>query len=138
MRTLLTLGILLFTSTAWAGLPKWNYATFSSYTVADTKGAVLFSSANIRWIGITVGLEAAGNVAIFRSTSPTFTTNLGTQTLVDTSDSPHFFPMHDVYNGSYTYIHKNGTAKVTYWYRCTPSLEGSGVCPGLKLGGGNR
>src|SRR5690242_20648532 len=64
---------------------EFNYVPISSYSEAATNSAVFFSSANIRWYGITIGSAAAASgLAIFTSTSATFTPELSTRTFIAT------------------------------------------------------
>lgn len=135
-KILLSLGLLLLGSLAHAGLPEWNYIPRSSFTSAGNPGVMTFSTVPIQFVGMTVGVKATGNVAIYRSTSPTFYAGITTQTVMDTGDQTYFFPMFDMRNTSYTYIYKSGGAAVTLWFRCVGTTKDQeAACPGLSVTG---
>lgn len=124
----------------------FNYPPISSYTDTSTGGTVLFTSAAIVWDGVTIGSPAAGSfLAIYRSTSPQWDNNLSTETFVSLdyvglNGGPTFLDFLDMKNTSYTYINKNGGAKITMWFRCPhQNLKSnepySGLCPGLGPNG---
>ncbi len=127
MKYILGFLMLFVASTAHATLK------FSSFTAADTGGTILFSSQSLRITGITVGIEAAGNLTIYRSTSPNFTTDITSQTAINTGDRPYHFPV-DFYNSSYTYINKEGAAAINISGECVGRAE-SGFCPELHKDG---
>ena len=113
----------------------------TSFTDVATNGAMMFSSAPIRFIAVTISTPSDnGYIAFFRSTSPVFTANITTQTKINTNFAPgnsypQTVPLYDMYNDSYTYFSKFGNAEVTLWFKCTGSTN-LGVCPGLKRSGG--
>jgi len=125
-----------------SGLPEWNYIPRSSYTEVASGGAVLFSSGPIQFVAITVSSASANSyVAIFRSTSATFTADITTQIAIATDAqsimTTNYIPLYDMLNTSYTYINKVGPSKLIYWIRC-PNNNNVGACPGLKSSGQNR
>lgn len=144
-KTLLAiLGLLSLGGGAHAASPvDWNYIPISSYTDVATAGTIMFSSSPIQFVGITISSPAPNSyVAFYRSTTPVFTAEIATQTLVVTNwasfnNSPVFIPMFEMKNTSYTFISKVGNAQVTYWFRCLPNSKGLrvGICPGLPWDG---
>lgn len=122
----------------------WNYIPLSSYTDVTTPGPILFTSATIQFVGITVNPSSAtgtGYVALYRSTTPVFTSDIATQTLVNTAyqsylQAPIFIPLFEMKNTSYTFLSKTGNAQVTLWIRCVPPTKArTGICPGLPWNG---
>lgn len=112
----------------------------TSYSEVATPSAVLFTSAPIQFVGISISSPSPNSlIAIYRSTSAAFTADIGSQTTVSTSyfnsEQPVFIPLFDMMNTSYTYINKVGTADVTIWFRCASVSSGVGLCPGLRLSG---
>ena len=143
-KLILSLGILFLGTKLHAGTIAWNDIPVSSYTDVGTGGPIQFSSTPIQFVGITVSSPSPnGYIAIYRSTSASFTADVGTQTLIGTDYSPIFsgivyYPLFETRNTSYTYISKVGTAKVTYWFKCPneSSTRVQGICPGLTYSGG--
>ena len=145
-KLLVVLAILLFSKSAQAIMPEeFNFVPHTSYTEVATPGTILFTSATINWVGITIdspsALGTGGLIAIQRSTSATFTPNLITTMtkiitdLTMTQTYPAFIPLFELQNTSYTYLTKVGIASVNYWFRClerdrhpTPI---NGLCPGV-------
>lgn len=139
---LAALGIVSFWAQAHAiTLEEFNYIPVSSFTDASTPGPIMFTSATIQFVGVTVASPSAnGYIAFYRSTSPVFTADIATQTVVGTDDLPAnsdvFVPLFEMKNTSYTFLSKVGNAQVTLWFRCPKRLEiAPGVCPGLKYSG---
>lgn len=123
---------------------EFNYIPLSSYTEATTAGPVLFASAPLQLIGVSVSSPVPNSyVTFWRSTSPAFTTDITTQTVIYTgwnagSSGPAFMPMFEVKNASYTYFQKVGAAQVTIWFRGTRkgmSEPGIATFPGLGPNG---
>lgn len=126
---------------------EFNYVPYSSFTDAATAGPILFTSATIKFVGITVSSPAPnGYIALFRSTSPTFLSDQATQTVVGMDHSPSgpdvFIPLFLTTNSSYTYISKSGTGQATIWFFCRPNSKSGqsnvpvqGLCPGLPISG---
>lgn len=105
----------------------------SSYTSVESPTPIIFSSMTIRFLGAHVSSAAAnGYLVIYRSTSPTFNPSLSTQTIIPMYSQTQSFPLYDITNTSYTFIHKVGLGQATLFYRCIENKSGSGVCPGLK------
>ena len=124
-----------------AGLIEWQYIPRSSYTEVPTNGgAILFSSAPIQFVGVTVSSPSSGSsVTIFRSTEDAFSNLIASQVHINTdyftNYSPStFIPLFNLKNTSYTYINKIGTAKVIYWFNCVGETN-LGVCPGMSPSG---
>lgn len=139
-RLFLALGVLtLLSGIARAGTPEeWNYIPYSSFSITATPGTVLFTSATIQFVAITISSPAIGSsITIFRSTSPTFTADITTQAFINTdysymTGSIHL-PLYEMKNTSYTYINKVGGAITTIWLRCVPPTKSrNGLCPGLS------
>jgi len=145
-KLLAILGLLFLTASVKAATPEeWNYIPMSSWTNVATGGPILFTSATIQFVGVTISSPSApagGKIIIYRSTSAAFTLDIATQTTISTefntfaAESNHFIPLFEMKNTSYTYLNKIGDAEVTYWIRCVGKSE-IGVCPGLK-GSGQR
>lgn len=83
---------------------------------------VILASGTIQLIGVTISSPAPnGMIVIYRSTSPTFASNIATQTRVDcnyqsVNTNPAFVPMFNMENDSYTYIQKIGACGATVWF----------------------
>lgn len=140
----LLLAILFFTAVKAHAVvqEEFNYIPVASYTEITTPGTVLFTSASINFVGVTVASGAPNAyLAIFRSTSATFTADIATQTLIgadffNTNYGTNFVPLFEMQNDSYTYINKSGNAKMTIWVRCRKrSSTAQGFCPGLTYNG---
>lgn len=122
---------------------EFNYVPFSSYTDAATAGPVLFTSASVQFVGVTISSPSDGGIgyiAFYRSTSAAFTANLATQTLINTSflqtGGPVYIPLFEMKNDSYTYFSKVGLADVTIWLRYPAMKKGRvGTYPGLPTSG---
>lgn len=120
----------------------WNDVPISSYTDSATPGPILFSSQTIRFTGMTISSAIPNSyVAFYRSTTPVFTADIATQTLIYTGWNPAssnatFIPLFEMTNASYTFISKVGLAQVTFWFHCTDKRGNApGFCPGLKASG---
>lgn len=146
-KILLTLGLLFFAQVVKADAPSdFNYIPFSSYTDVATNGPMLFSSAAVQIVGITIASPTAfvseSYVAFYRSTSPAFMAHeASTQILVATNyvGNSIYIPLFETINSSYTYMSKLGNAKVIFWLRYPKQLKGrSGTYPGLPASGGRR
>lgn len=152
MKKLFLLLIALFfgASAAHALMPEeLTYAPISSYTDANTNGNMLFTSATIHIIGVTISSPGTGNSSLtfYRSTSPAWTPDVSTQAFIWTdyagnNGGPQYVDMFGMKNASYTHINKNGNAKLIIWVQCPkPSLRGNevgwGFCPGLSYSGQN-
>ena len=142
----LGLGILFLGVKAYAGPIDWNDIPNSSYTDVGSPNAIMFSSCPIMFVGVTISSPTPnGGIAFFRSTSPTFTSDITTQTFIGSFYNPNqladtFVPLFNMKNTSYTYITKPGTAKVTIWFKCPKEGNTSiltGPCPGLTFSGQN-
>jgi hypothetical protein len=135
-KLILSLFVLTITSPLFAGFRDMRV---SSYTDIDTSGPIMFSSAPMQFIAITISTPAPNSfVSFFRSTSPVFNAFLTTQTKVNTwNGNVNYIPMYDMYNESYTFMNKVGNAEITIWYECT-GLTSLGVCPGLDRNGGRK
>lgn len=125
---------------------EWNYIPYSSYTDVATTGNMMFSSAPIQFVGITVSSPALGSfLAIYRSTTPVWTPDISTQAFISTdyvglNGGPQFIDLFDMKNTSYTHINKSGNAKIIIWIHCPkPNLKSNeiyaGFCPGLPFSG---
>lgn len=121
---------------------EFNYIPITSYTEASTPGTILFTSASVNFVGVTIASPSANAyIAIFRSTSPTFTADIATQTIIGAdyqsiNTGGDFIPLMEMQNDSYTYINKSGPSKMTIWIRCRKrSITSPGVCPGLPSSG---
>lgn len=123
------------------------YVPFSSYTDVSTNGNMLFSSAPIDIIGLTISSPAPNSsLTIYRSTTPIWKSDLSTQAFVWTdyagnNGGPQYLDfMGGIKNSSYTYINKAGNAKLIIWVQCLKeNLKGNepywGFCPGLSWSG---
>jgi hypothetical protein len=114
-----------------------NYEqTFTTYTEASAAGPVMFSSAPIRFLAVSPSTASPnGYLAIFRSTSPTFTADIATQTLIPLYGNPEVPRMlFDMTNTSYTFINKVGVGGITIWLNCVGRTD-VGLCPGLPYSG---
>lgn len=139
----LILGILFLAGKAHAIVKEeFNYIPYSSFTDVATPGTILFTSASINLVGVTIASGALNSyLVIYRSTSDAFGANVATQTLIDLNSNVsnfnnQFVPLFEAKNDSYTYINKVGTAKITIWTRCNQKMGGrAGNCPGLPTGG---
>lgn len=142
----LILGIIFLAPKVHAILPEeFNYIPFSSYTDVATPGVVLFSSAAVQWVAITISSPTQpadiSYVAIYRSTSPVMLmNNVSTQVLIATNfggiGNPITIPLFEMKNDSFTYISKVGNAKLIYWIRYPKQLKGrSGTYPGMNTSG---
>lgn len=125
--------------------------TYTSHTAAATAGTILFTSATVRFIGVTVSSSAENSrIAFFRSTRSILTPDIASQTVVNTgfntqNTGNNFSPLWDMENSSFTLINKLGTAEVTYFFKCIeydgndsiPNKRGvsKGLCPGLPWSG---
>lgn len=138
-KLLFAFGLLFVSSLAKADSPsEWNYIPITSYTEVATPGPVMFTSATIQFVGVSISSPAPGSsLVIFRSTSAVWTSDISTQTSFSTSyldlnNAPSFIPLFEMKNTSYTYINKIGTAKITLWFRCPKRRDTEpGLCPGL-------
>lgn len=127
---------------------EYNRVALSSYTDAQTfqGGPVMFSSAPITFEAINVASAVPNSyITIWRSTTPTFTNDLATQTVINTGPvTPGAFmqpvPLYNITNTSYTFIQKVGQAQVTIFYRRGPAKTDSGqsTFPGLRGVGNSR
>lgn len=117
----------------------------SSYTIGATGGAILFTSATINFIGITISSSAPNSyVAFYKSTSAVFTADISTLTSLATdyqsqNNNSSLVPIPWMANSSYTYINKVGGAILTYWFKCYPSVKGNlGLCGGNNSSAGSN
>lgn len=143
----LTLGLLFSYVPAHALTPEeLQYVPYSSFTDANTNGNMMFSSAPVAFIGVTISSPAPNSsFTIYRSTSPTWTPDVSTQVFVWTdyagnNGGPQFVDMFGMKNASYTHINKAGNAKLIIWIQCPKeNLKGNepywGFCPGLPFTG---
>lgn len=128
-----------------AGTEDWNNVAITSYTEASTVGPVLFTSATIQWVAVTISSPAPNSyLAIYRSTSASFTADITTQALISTGasdltgDGAMTIPLYEMRNTSFTYWNKSGNAKLILWYRYPPMPKGrAGNNPGLSGSGNN-
>ena len=138
-KILLALAILGVSSTGRAITPaEYAYVPSSSYSIVATDGPILFTSAPIQFVGVTVSSPVLGGfMAFFKSTSSAFTADISTWTVVRTefnimnAGPNNHTPLFDMRNTSYTYINKVGAAETTIWFRCVGATE-IGNCPGLS------
>lgn len=142
---LAALGLFAISGLAHAMAPEeLQYVPFSSFTDVSTNGNMLFSSAPIAFVGITVSSPAVGSsITIYRSTSPTWTPDISTQAMIVTdyvnlNGGPQFVDLFGMTNTSYTHINKAGTAKLIFWINCPREKVKNGqpywgFCPGLPV-----
>lgn len=129
---------------------EFAYIPTSSFTDVDTAGNMMFSSAPIRFIGVTISSPGTNNssLTIYRSTNPAWSKDTSTQVFIATdflnvNSGPIFVDLFGITNTSYTHINKNGTAKLIIWVQCVKENLKSGqpywgFCPGLPLSSGER
>lgn len=139
------LGLVAFSGVAHAGPEDFNYIPYSSYSDVATPGTVLLTSCPIQIAAIMLSSGATnGSITLYRSTTPVFTADISTQTVIGTdfltfNTGPLLLPLggFEIKNESYTYINKQGAAKVTMFIRCFPNKKGQrvGLCPGLPTNG---
>lgn len=121
---------------------------YSSFTDANTNGNMMFTSAAVHIIGVTISSPAPNSsITFYRSTSVAWSPDISTQAFIATSytlnaAAPTFIDLFGMKNTSYTHINKVGNAKIIIWTRCPPpnlkvSEVGWGFCPGLPLNGQN-
>lgn len=134
--------ILSFAKMAHAEPADWNYIPITSYTDVATPGTILFTSAPVQFVSLTISSPSPnGYIVIYRSTTPVFTADIATQTYIGNdylafNSGPTEIDMHEMKNTSFTYISKVGTAKVTMYLRCSPPAKTrQGLCPGLPWNG---
>lgn len=139
----LLLGLVTLSFRAHASPEEFNYIPYSSYSDVPTNGTVLFTSCPVQLVGAIVSSGAAnGSLSFSRSTSAIFTPDISTQTVIGTdyqtlNTTPGMVDFFGIRNDSYTYINKQGAAKVTLFIRCFPNRKGQrvGLCPGLPWNG---
>lgn len=136
-KIILALAVLFTGALAFAESP-WAYPPRSVFFNTASGGPVLFSSASISFIGVTISSPtAAGKIIIYRSTSATFTLDIQTQTIINTQFTDNsggvnqVIPLYNMTNTSYTYINRTSAAEGTLWFRCV-GQDTIGVCPGLN------
>lgn len=122
------------------------YVPYSSYSDVSTNGNMMFSSASVQFVGITISSPAPSSfLAIYRSTSASWTPDISTQVFIWTdyagnNGGPQYVDLFGMRNDSYTHINKAGGAKVILWIQCPrPRLKNNerpwGFCPGLATNG---
>lgn len=140
---LILFGLASLSFRAHADSTDFNYISYSSYSDVATPGTILFSSSPWQLVGLVISSGAAnGSITFYRSTTSVFTADIATQTVIGTdyvtfNTTPGQMDMYGIRNDSYTYINKQGAAKVTMFIRCFPNRKGQrvGVCPGLPASG---
>lgn len=136
MKYLLALVLLFGAYSVKAAPPGQTFsATRTSFTV-NALGPTLFSSATIQFIAVNISSSAGdGRLTIYRSTGPTFTLDVSSQTVIYTGGNINqtgnlSIPLYDLTNTSYTYIQKHGQSEITIFFRCLGQTN-VGNCPGL-------
>ena len=103
----------------------------SSFSDVSTGGGlpVMVSSAPIQFVAITISSGVLnGLVSLYKSTSPTWTTDIGTWTRVNCHD-PKDYSLHDIeFTGgtstfTYTYLQVSGNCERTIYFRDIPPFS---------------